>query len=502
MAFKPTLEQERILEVYEKASLMKIEALAGTGKTSSLQMISQVKRVPTLYMAFNKAMATEAKGKFGSHVDCKTIHSLAHSEIGHKYSHKLSRPSGRYVNVAGTPKEVANYYNLPEEQAIYTNVRLASWIISTVDKFQMSDDKELSYIHINTTEIKAHLSKVLKRNDLQRIPCKSSIRTSDIKDIILKYAKKLWQDRINLNSPVLINHNTYLKLYQLSSPRLHYDLILLDEAQDVNPCMLSVFSQQFNHSTCILVGDTYQSIYMWNGAINALSKVSCTPTYLTKSFRFGQSIANIANKVLGGLVDMKGNESIDSVVGQVDKTKPYTKLFRTNSALMLEAVGLISSGEQVMIESNFSGFVNKLQQVLAMSEGNMKGVKHPDLIGYTSYDEFKEVVEYDPELKRMTDMVENNIADGIIETLSDYKNPSKCSIVFTTAHKAKGLEYKQVVMADDFLAGTCSNRPLSNEERNLLYVACTRAQEVLEINQVVNMCIEGTVIRGGSYDRD
>lgn len=57
-------------------------------------------------------------------------------------------------------------------------------------------------------------------------------------------------------------------------------------------------------------------------------------------------------------------------------------------------------------------------------------------------------------------------------------------IVFSTAHKSKGMEWDTVVLLDDFIP-TLVSGPISGEaqeERNLLYVAVTRAKRKLIIN--------------------
>ena len=67
-----------------------------------------------------------------------------------------------------------------------------------------------------------------------------------------------------------------MKQLQLLNPDLQYwvgphDLLLLDEAQDMNPCMLSVCLQQSVPK--IVVGDQHQQIYSFRGAVNALELV-------------------------------------------------------------------------------------------------------------------------------------------------------------------------------------------------------------------------------------
>ena len=48
----------------------------------------------------------------------------------------------------------------------------------------------------------------------------------------------------------------------------------------------------------IYVGDKYQQIYEWRGAVNAMEQIATNhSTYLTTSFRFGQVIATTASTV-------------------------------------------------------------------------------------------------------------------------------------------------------------------------------------------------------------
>ena len=72
---------------------LKIAAFAGTGKTSTLTFMAKSRTSSGLYLAFNKAIATEAKQKFPKTVDCRTTHSLAYRSVVSSYSStdKLSK---------------------------------------------------------------------------------------------------------------------------------------------------------------------------------------------------------------------------------------------------------------------------------------------------------------------------------------------------------------------------------------------------------------------------
>ena len=55
-------------------------------------------------------------------------------------------------------------------------------------------------------------------------------------------------------------HDGYLKLYQIEKPVLSgFDLIAVDEAQDLNPCTFDIVQRQA--VPVVMVGDAAQAIY-------------------------------------------------------------------------------------------------------------------------------------------------------------------------------------------------------------------------------------------------
>lgn len=80
--FKPTPEQEDIVKAFATTRMLKVNAFAGTGKSSTLQLLATANSEHSLYIAFNKAIADEAAGKFPSNVECRTTHSLAFAKFG------------------------------------------------------------------------------------------------------------------------------------------------------------------------------------------------------------------------------------------------------------------------------------------------------------------------------------------------------------------------------------------------------------------------------------
>ncbi|KAJ7370011.1 F-box DNA helicase 1 [Desmophyllum pertusum] len=67
-------------------------------------------------------------------------------------------------------------------------------------------------------------------------------------------------------------------------------------------------------------------------------------------------------------------------------------------------------------------------------------------------------------------------------------NLQQADIIFTTAHKAKGLEFDTVRVTDDFLGGTEMGMTIHDhgeDEKNLVYVAVSRAKRCLQLNNTI-----------------
>jgi hypothetical protein len=503
--FIPTEEQELAKDMAMKESILKIQAVSGSGKTSELVYISTFLPERSLYMTFNVTMAREADGKFGDHVECMTTHSLAYRKIGKGYQHKLSRPQGRYVNVALTGSEVARFFRLPDfeinkNEDISKNF-LGLIIKETVERFEMSDQKELGMNNIPSNHIKSFEKKY--GSDFQK---------KKFKAFILRQAVRLWEERIDKYSEVCCKHNTYLKLYQLSEPDLSkdYDIIYTDEAQDLNPVTRSIIMMQQNRCKLLIVGDKFQQIYSWNGSINALQSIPAPEANLSKSFRFGEEVAELASMILGDSADVKGNEKIKTVVGVdvVDYTKPHTFLFRTNMELIFSAVSMIKKGINVCVNIDMKDFVAMLKSADALFKEGTKSVKHENIVPFATWQELVDESINDRELGRLVNIVDDGEAEKMINILHAHKNDTNALVTLTTAHKSKGLEYNQVCLASDFPSNY--NRKgeyvgLSEEERNLLYVAATRCIERLNINptcqefyDINNKCVGETNNKQGA----
>jgi superfamily I DNA/RNA helicase len=274
-------------------------------------------------------------------------------------------------------------------------------------------------------------------------------------------------------------------MWQLQKPDIYADIILYDEAQDANGCMLDIVNSQAGSSQLIFVGDTYQQIYTWNGAVNALALASpeAPRSRLTESFRFGEGIAMFANKALEWLdapVGLTGRGP-SSFVGVI--AKPDVILFRTNGAAVAKALEELKAGGRPALVGGADDVVTFARAAEQLKAGLR--VQHPELACFDTWGEVQDYVAHDPngsELRMLVDLVDNYGADVIVDGLGRCVDEARASVVLSTAHKAKGREWDAVQLAGDF--PDPAERDVSDEDVRLLYVAATRAKKMLDPTRV------------------
>ena len=495
LSFTPTEEQTAIKEAFPDHRFLTIQAKSGSGKTSTLYLLANSTEDRILYLAFNKSMAEEARRKMPLNVECRTLHSICYQFLDHRLRAKLSRPEGQYVNVAGTGSEIAKKFkinNLIDKRGktLLTRAMIGLMIKQTVGKFEFSDDPFISRKHFPSV----HLADIKRKG----------INEHKLITEVVKYAKQLWRERIDPNTDTLMTHDTYVKLFELSGADLGYNIIFGDEFQDVNPAFLSILRNAKSAKQVVVVGDEYQSIYQFRGSQNMMKETS---TYgaelpLTACFRFGPKVANIANMILSDKEPLRHplvGKGFDTVVGSyksdvVDYTKPYTIIFRKNLTLLMEAMDRIADGEEIIINVDTRDFISMVDSVNALRRGDIEKVKHETVLPYADWDEFVECAEADPDAKRLLNIVVSGKANTIAHTLRTHRNSPTAKVTLTTAHKSKGLEWDQVIVANDFPSNydkkTGEWVGLEEAERNLLYVAHTRCVKCLQWNTTVQEIID------------
>lgn len=485
-----TEEQKQILN---SSGNLKIHAVAGSGKTSTLIEYAKKHRKNNkiLYLAFNRSVKMEAQRRFSqaelTHVQIDTAHSLAWSRIVPKH--------GYTVRASYKSHEISDLLKIkPTSKDPITAIAVCSHI------------GKLMSLFCNQA--------VSKVNDIDYC---SYIEDSRVKGFVIKHYEKITAGARQLlarmnSAEIPVTHEFYLKRFQLSKPELNYDIILFDEGQDASPVMLDIFLNQ-NDALKIIVGDIHQQIYSWRYAINALKNVDFTDYSLTSSFRFPQNIADMAMNVLGWKKHI--NDPVDiKITGLGEKIKKaVTKvtLARTNLSLLRKAIDYTSTSKtkgKIYFEGNLSSYMYagegaSLWDVLNLYQGKFEMIRDPLIRQMETMDDLQEYAEVsnDTELSILIEMVNEHgrqlpfYINKIKERHVDDKDRNKADMIFSTVHRCKGLEYDSVNLENDFISEKkllkisekkdFSKQDLEklNEEINLLYVAITRSRGLLKIPQ-------------------
>ncbi len=82
MAFIPNRFHHDIFnEIKNTSNNLMIEAVAGSGKTTTLLEIMKMIQGKIIFLAFNKSIAEELKSRCPNYVDCSTLHSAGNKII-------------------------------------------------------------------------------------------------------------------------------------------------------------------------------------------------------------------------------------------------------------------------------------------------------------------------------------------------------------------------------------------------------------------------------------
>ena len=465
---KPTEEQQAIINYVEETDgLVLVDSVAGSGKTSLLVAIAkQLKPTKALYMAYNKAVATEAAAKFPGTVECKTTHALAYRHI--VVAHRLRVGWFGYRHIKGK-------FSYEAKLAIVDSLR--GFCLST-------------HLTVDGYALETNLD--------------AKIATAVSKHLTLMY-----------NRDIDCTHEFYLKLFHIGLAEGHinipgFDFIALDEAGDVNGVTMEIF-KLLPTKKRIAVGDAHQNIYRFNETINCFEVMEKDGKLfrLTQSFRvptgIAKSIQGFCSKYLRTGMQFVGTDPSDKEV------HTSALITRNNGSLIEEMIRCRKAGIKFKLTRKVED-IFKLPLLLCdiKHKGYIKDPVYRHLqsdindwyatrYGTQAYPNPQSYVasvhKEDNQLQSAYNLFKVYGKAQIVEA-NKYANAvykvKDVSYTLTTAHSSKGLEFDQVTIGKDLeatvgnitggvLEGTLpENISLDAVDMlNLYYVATTRARKVL-----------------------
>lgn len=487
---QPTEEQAAVADAVRAGQNVVVQARAGTGKTETLVLATrELPNSKALYLAYNKAIAVAARRRFGRHVDCRTLHSIAFARARPWMRDRLQLPRqpGRMVaQILGITRPLvmpAGSFDMPVDVRLTVH-SLGRIAIETVRRFCYSADNELGRWHVPRQQgftPGAH---------------------EEMARFLLPYAQKAWSDIQSPQGYLRFDHDYYLKTWAMENPALPFDLILLDEAQDSNRLTSHLIATQDMTQT-VIVGDSEQQLYAWRGATNAMDEFEGhDQLHLTQSWRFGRAIAEMANVFLrlrGSRPLVRGNPALDSRLVAA-MPEPDAILCRTNAGAMEHVIKQLEADRPVFLQGGGESIKRMAEAAQELALGN--GTNNPDLCAFSSWSEVVDYVEQDPggqDLRSFVRLVEEHGASTVIDACDRLVNaplaygerPARGeatapagAVVVSTMHRSKGLEWNRVMIGDDVPAPRVNMETweyrVDPAEMMLNYVASTRAKLALD----------------------
>jgi ATP-dependent DNA helicase UvrD/PcrA len=446
-----------------------IQAVAGSGKSTTLIEVTRRLEGSSLFMAFNKAIAEDIRQK-GAGGDVKTLNALGHSLMQqHRPGARLNARKLQDIikTIMGDSSDFKEHgYSLSRVCGLAKNCALglgdqpeAQDFIDLIDAyaFDIPFDKLADFAHV----------------------CREAFELSRLDDKTFDFDDQLW---------VPIKEGWGFPGYANT---------LIDEAQDLSPIQhLMAAALRAAGTRLIAVGDRHQAIYGFRGAshesMDELKQMfSMRELPLSISYRCSQSVVQAAQDFCPEIKWREGAPQGDILWNDIDPQRPqlwerYMVVSRNNAPLFKEILAHVRAKAPCRVLSNFldsfqsfirgfkatytSDLMAKLDRWYERErEAALAKNKRGKLVGLQ--DKYETIKLLCGEFKLVADMVE------MVKRLGE----STRGPIFATIHKSKGLEHQHVyILRPDLLGGFGDlTKAQEQQEDNLHYVAITRAAETL-----------------------
>jgi antirestriction protein ArdC/DNA polymerase III epsilon subunit-like protein/superfamily II DNA/RNA helicase len=421
--FPPTQEQRKIVDAIMTGKDIVVQALAGTGKTSTLvlaakRLLAEKPDAKLLYIVFNKETAEEAQGRMPKNVDSRTMDNVAYSMLPDNYRsrNKLSNKDKISDRSLIDFTDFINLFEYYKYEPVTLMIRgaettlgrndLVQEIREAVDRFAVSGDDTLT---------EKHFAKKMPFFDL-------------VPKVLVDYAKRMWDDVSSEagwdpTSKKLsrIDFSHMLKTWALTKPQFadglnsgstsegdfkgrKNSLFFFDEAQDMNPVIVKLLADQENIQK-VYVGDSNQAIYAFRGAVDELNNVKdAIELELTQTFRFGAILAGMGNRfltTLGSIRKIVGKPGEDDgVLLEKEMEDPDVIIARTNGGVIDSVFDLLAKGKNpgLNLETYYKAlsYAKSAQWLMAANKGTpayKKPKLHEDLAGFQNWNEVLKAVQ-------------------------------------------------------------------------------------------------------------
>jgi superfamily I DNA/RNA helicase len=270
----PTAEQLAIVEMAKntKENIL-ISALAGAAKTSTLELICKSLPVqPILCLAFNKKIANEMKERLPGHIAVKTLNALGHGIWAAACAKRLVVDSRKSYNLLKVKID-----------ALPRSARLEAYDTFSETLKAVGQAKVQGYVPEGRYP---HARRLILGDDFFG-NFDDEINTGLVDEVLIESDRLAYEGQIDFDDQIRMP-----TLFGGTFPR--FPLIMVDEAQDLSSLNHAMLEKLIT-GRLIAVGDPYQSIYAFRGAVvsgmdSLKSRYRMASMTLSTSFRCPRAI--------------------------------------------------------------------------------------------------------------------------------------------------------------------------------------------------------------------
>ncbi len=483
--FKPSSKQQKIFDIWNTTDKnILINAVAGSGKTTTLLKLLEFCKYRTLFLAFNKSVQEEIQEKIDAEGlkqgKALTMHSLGLSAI-RKHFKKVVIKNGKNFELL---KQVQNKHK-------------------KLFKYMKWEDKlKLSYTLMDMSDI----SRLFLTDDITEI--KKHMQSMDKNFVVHKDIVSLWssfrdfrEESYNATTVVIdFNDMIYLAARENLYIPVEPYYLMVDEAQDLNLAQHKLVENLIKQGTVIkwiAVGDRNQSIYGFSGAYSSsfdkflkMGEVEELP--LDICYRCARNIIDETNEVYDVMEYGQEEEGQVGIVTEVSEIKEESMIICRNTSPIIKLYfSLLGTGMPVYIKGDdiLTSINRFLKPYLNYTVGGTKTellYKLEDLQKDKSEEGRIKLHIFKENHANFKALVANMSTDyEVVSVLLDkiknlFKVKSKATML-CTIHKAKGLESDVVyILNENLIPSKFATSPEQlRQEKNLKYVARSRAKKEL-----------------------
>lgn len=501
--FTPTAEQQAIIDAAKTTrDNILVQALAGASKTTTLELVAKaLAGIPILCLAFNKRIAEEMAKRLPSHCVAKTLNSIGHTAWGQHTGIRLNLQKNKMGDILkGFSLSRGEQDELRE---VFSDViRLASRA------------KLYGYIPDGHYEEAVHL---IDRETLEEV-----LAEDEYPDLAWALLDRMVLTSIKLALSGTIDFDDQIYMSSLfGAPMPRFPLTLVDEAQDLSPLNHYMIQRLVESRRIIAVGDKFQSIYGFRGAVSDGMEVlrqrfQMKEFRLSISFRCPRAVVEKARSrapymqypewaIDGEVIDLTKQEGwkVPNLYGQDSENRVVVaegtatwgpSLFppgaavvcRNNAPILSLGLKLLRSGRGVTIRGmDISKRLTKIlrefgdtdmprEELLEhLARWRANKLREGKLKEETIEDRYACLTVF----AEATDTLGAAIAHA--EALFAAEGP----IELLSGHKSKGLEWNNVFHLDPWRCPSPYARRFEEKEQeaNLEYVITTRAKQTLTL---------------------